>query len=75
MKYLVLLLLVLDVSMMAGCSFKFKSEPERQTWGKAVDGIQVSLQATQKIWKQGENPSFKLRIRNQGTRQLLISVK
>ncbi|GAG07042.1 unnamed protein product, partial [marine sediment metagenome] len=39
-------------------------------WGEAVEGVQVRVRADKTKWKIGETPSFKVDVRNRGTRHL-----
>jgi len=45
---------------------------KEETWGKAVEGVQVRLQTDKTIWKAGEVPKLKVDARNNGARELLI---
>ncbi len=55
-----------------------EKEPEKPKnlfgtqWGKAVDGVQVRLQADKKTWEEGEIPKLKADVRNNGSRDLII---
>ncbi len=44
------------------------------SWGKAVDGVQVRLRTRRALWKAGEDPGFKVDIRNAGKRELTTSL-
>src|SRR5207253_7963420 len=41
-------------------------------WGKEVTGVQCRLTLDKPTWNQGEVPSFKAEVRNQGDREYLI---
>lgn len=43
-----------------------------ETWGEAVEGVQVRLQTDNTTWKAGEVPKLKADVRNNGVRELLI---
>jgi len=42
-------------------------------WGEAVDGVQVRLQASERVWKAGEVPTLKADIRNRGLRDMTLA--
>jgi hypothetical protein len=48
-----------------------KPDP-RGPWGEAVEGLQCRLRADKAVWKVDEVPGFRLEVRNQGKRDLVI---
>lgn len=44
----------------------------RAPWSDAVDGLQCRLRADRAVWKVGEIPVFRLEVRDQGKRDLVI---
>jgi RNA polymerase sigma factor (sigma-70 family) len=51
-----------------------KKEPQESTWGVEVDGVQCRLQADKLQWQVGEVPTFRVDVRNRGSRQDLSLV-
>ncbi|NQU20499.1 MAG: HEAT repeat domain-containing protein [Candidatus Nealsonbacteria bacterium] len=43
-------------------------------WGQAVEGIQCRLRADKHVWRNGENPTFEVDMRNKGVRGLNTSL-
>ncbi|MHC4176319.1 MAG: hypothetical protein ACYSWU_02365 [Planctomycetota bacterium] len=49
-------------------------DSEKTPWGKAVEGVQCRLRPDKLVWKEGDNPTFKVDIRNKGVRELKTSL-
>jgi hypothetical protein len=67
-------MLLLSISMSQGQGGKeppAKGDP-MAPWSKAVQGLQCWLQPDKAAWKVEEVPSFRLHVRNQGKRDLVI---
>lgn len=42
--------------------------PRKPTWGPEAEGLQCRLRATKRVWQRGEPPTFKVDLRNRGSR-------
>jgi hypothetical protein len=70
------LALALFALLAAGCAQDVqtpfaRAEPPAQTgptWGPEAEGLQCRLRPTKRLWNPGETITFKLDLRNQGTR-------
>ena len=49
------------------------AEAKKTSWGPAVEGVQVRLRTDKHVWRKGENPTFKVDMRNKGVRELKTS--
>jgi hypothetical protein len=81
-KHAVLLVIAALAALCAGCAraplaplvpaqLPPKTEkvpPRRPTWGPEAEGLQCRLRATKHIWQRGEAPTFKVDLRNRGSR-------
>ena len=47
--------------------------PIEEPWGKAAEGIQVRLTPDKRLWKEGEDPTLRVDVRNRGARKLMTS--
>jgi|GEM_PF-4331329 len=58
-----------------GANLKTSVQVEgEELWGEVVDGVQVRLKSAKRMWNQGDDPSFKVDFRNNGTRELQTSL-
>jgi hypothetical protein len=51
-----------------------KAETLENAWGVEVDGVQCRLRPDKLVWQVGEMPTFKLDVRNRGTRKDLAVI-
>lgn len=48
------------------------SEKADDSWGEAVEGVQVRLRADEAVWTFGEVPTFKVDVRNHGPNEVMV---
>jgi predicted small lipoprotein YifL len=79
--YKTIFLMILLSALLVGCGYKAplakpialeKAAWREPGWGEEAEGLQSRLHPDKRTWQWGENPSFKLDIRNRGSRIFAI---
>lgn len=78
-----LLILLTGALLCSGCSREIRTsakplEPPTRgapDWGPSVEGVQCRLRPTRRLWQKGEPITFKLDLRNRGSRLFAFDVR